>query len=526
MRGTILPPVQVPNLPGTDRLAGGLRIELRGVNFEGATVLSREELAGIAAPYTGREVTVADLEMLRDEVTLTYVERGYATSGAVLPDQEIEDGIVTIYCIEGRLEAIWVETDGRFRAAVIRDRIRLGDGPVNVNEIERELELLQQDRRIRAVDAELVPSETRGFSILKVGLREGRPYQARVFFDNHRAPSVGSYQGSVEASLPNVTGFGDRLEALYSQTEGMKRVDALYEFPLPRWRTKWDAHLQWSDADIVQGPFESLDISSSLITFGSTLSHTFYHSPRTEVSGFFTGEWRRSKSYLFGSGFAFAPGPADDGEATAMVLRAGLDVAIRTRRQAFAARTRVSRGIDVLGATTNPKNVPDGEFWSWLTQLQYAVRLPWLGAQVVSRFDLQLADRPLLAMEQLTIGGRASVRGYRENQVVGDKGVVGSVELRIPVWLRSEGQPVLELAPFFDAGRSWSDHRVDLLGNPAPGFGDVNLFGVGIGARFALTDWLRANVYWAQRLNDAGYRPDWDLQDSSVYFQVTTELPE
>lgn len=524
-RGAILPEVAVPKLPGTAALSAGTRVLLRGVRFEGVTVLSRAELAAIASPYTGREVTIADLEMLRDEVTLAYVERGYPTSGALVPDQPLEDGVVTVLVIEGRLERIVVETDGRFRPSAIRERIHVPDGPVNVKQIERELELLQQDPRIRAVDAELLPSEVRGLSILKVAIREGEPWRVRSFVDNYRAASIGSYQGSLDVDFPNVTGFGDRLEARYSRTLGLNRVTGRYEWPLPRWNTTWDAHMQWSDADVIQDPFDDLGIASALVTVGSTIRYTPYHSTRTELGLFVTGDWRHSKSYLFGQGFAFAPGPDGDGVAQAAILRFGMDVAIRTRRQAFAGRTQVSRGLQVLGATNNSGRVPDGTFWSWLSQAQYAARLPWLGMQVVARADLQLADRPLLAMEQLAIGGHATVRGYRENQIVGDSGVIGSVELRVPVWRRAEGEPVLELAPFFDAARSWSHGQTDQFGTAVPDFGTVNLFSAGIGARIAITDQLRAQVYWGQRLNDEGLRPGWDLQDTGVQFRVTAGFP-
>jgi hemolysin activation/secretion protein len=43
------------------------------------------------------------------------------------------------------------------------------------------------------------------------------------------------------------------------------------------------------------------------------------------------------------------------------------------------------------------------------------------GDQYVLRNDLQLAKDPLLPLEQFTVGGASTVRGYRENQLVKDK---------------------------------------------------------------------------------------------------------
>ena len=63
---------------------------------------------GVAALADGREVSAADLETLRDRLTLAYVQRGYVNSGVVLPDQAIDDGLVTFQAVEGRLSEIIV----------------------------------------------------------------------------------------------------------------------------------------------------------------------------------------------------------------------------------------------------------------------------------------------------------------------------------------------------------------------------------------------------------------------------------
>jgi len=46
------------------------------------------------------------------------------------------------------------------------------------------------------------------------------------------------------------------------------------------------------------------------------------------------------------------------------------------------------------------------------------------------------------------------VRGYRQNQVVADNGVVGGVEVRIPLTSSVE---TFQLIPFFDMGTAWNN---------------------------------------------------------------------
>jgi hemolysin activation/secretion protein len=57
---------------------------------------------------------------------------------------------------------------------------------------------------------------------------------------------------------------------------------------------------------------------------------------------------------------------------------------------------------------------------------------PW-DTEILFRTDLQLANNPLLPLEQLAVGGRYTVRGYQENQLVRDNGVIAQLEARVPV---------------------------------------------------------------------------------------------
>lgn len=52
---------------------------------------------------------------------------------------------------------------------------------------------------------------------------------------------------------------------------------------------------------------------------------------------------------------------------------------------------------------------------------------------LVSSLNVQLSSDSLLPIEQITLGGVNSVKGYRQNLSIGDNGVIGNVELQIPL---------------------------------------------------------------------------------------------
>ena len=59
-----------------------------GRGDRGQHLLPPTALDAIARPYEGREVTLEELFRLKDELTPAFVDAGYITPGATLPDHE------------------------------------------------------------------------------------------------------------------------------------------------------------------------------------------------------------------------------------------------------------------------------------------------------------------------------------------------------------------------------------------------------------------------------------------------------
>jgi hemolysin activation/secretion protein len=453
-------------------------------------------------------------------LTLSYVDRGYVTSGAVLPEQTIEDGIVSFEIIEGSLSGVAIQNEGgRFRDSYLRKRIAPEErAPLNIYSLERRLQIIQQDRRIRRVEARLLPSSTRGLATLELVVSEAPPYRVGADFSNYRNPTIGSYGGEIRVGFDNAFGVGDEIFLRGTFTEGLLQGEGRFVVPLNAWDTTLTLRYQQSEADVVLDPIASaLDIESRSRTIGAELRQPLYRSTQTRFETFLRGELRRSKSLLDGEGFSFTIDPDEDGVSKVSVLRWGLEWTHRSRFQALALRSIVSGGLNAFDATDSPDPYPDGQFVAWLAQLQWALRLPWLGAEILTRGDLQLANDRLLPLEQFAMGGRYTVRGYRENTLVRDNGVVGSVELRVPIYERVEPRLRVDLVPFVDAGHSWNSRSEEI--------GLQTLVSVGIGTRMTLTEWGFLEFYWGRALKEATRVGDHDPQDDGLHFRVSLDWP-
>ena len=509
-----LPKIKLPEGETSESLAAGRQVFVRAYALSGNTVIDDETLLELTRPYENRNVTFAELAALRDAITKTYIDAGYATSGAVIPRQALDAGVLRIEIQEGVLNHVESNTDGRLRAKYVRDRLtRNNDEIVNIGTLERRLQILQnQDERIQQITASLRPSEQRGSSVLDVTVREAKPWSIRTEFSNHESPSVGEFRGLIEASHNNITGYGDRLALSYRLSEGLRSIKGSYKVPLNRYDVSLELYAQDTRSEVVEEPFSELDVQNESQTAGVALSVPVHRTAASLVTLSLAGEYRRGESSLLGSPFSFSAG-AEDGISDIAVLRFSQSLTLRKPRHALSVLSTFSAGLNALGSTRHAGEIPDSQFGAWLAQAQFARRLQTWNAQFTARGALQLSTAPLLGLEQFALGGNASVRGYRENALVRDNGAVASFGITVPVIMRRVEVPALQVGPFVDAGYSWSHTGTT---------GKTFIWSAGVSAHWSLTDNARLDVSWAHDFNDLPGNEDTGFQRHGITIKLSS----
>jgi hemolysin activation/secretion protein len=506
-------PPQVPADLDTDSRA---RVLVRHIVLDGNTVFSTEELRReVLARYEGRALSGDDIEALRRELTEHYVKRRYVNSGALIPDQDLAEGRLTVRIIEGRLTEVLVRGTTRLDPQYVRSRIALeAVGPLNAERLYHRLVLLQQDPRIAELHAELRPGASPGEAVLAVDVSEAGAHRLAVSYANNRSPVSGANRFEVFVADENLTGRGDVLAARLGWTGGLNDMRFSYALPLTPRETLLALRAERSRSTVIEQPFRELGIAGNIEGYAVSLVHPFVRRIEETVSAGLTLERRRSETFLFGEPFSFSPG-VQDGVSVVTALRFSLEWIARDARSVLAARSTVSRGIGALGATRNV-GPPDGRFIAWLGQAQWLYRWP-NEVRALGRADVQLARDALLPIEKFPIGGAASVRGYRENQFVRDNGWAASLELRLPVARLplapvAAGDGQLELAPFVDWGRAWNRSEPH-----------TSLASIGIGVHWTPARQLFLQAYKGfplRRLERAGG----SAQDRGIHFAIGLQL--
>lgn len=497
-------PTPTPS-PTPSPTPGTPTVSVNQIDVSGSTIFSEDQLQEVVQPFEGRSLTLEELQEAADRITQLYLNEGYLTSRAVLVDQEVVDGVVQVQVIEGSLQSIEIEGNQRVRDSYIRSRVALGaDTPLNQFDLEDQLRLLRLNPLFENVEASLRAGSGLGQSILTVRVTEANPFSGSVSLDNFSPPSVGSERMNLELGYRNLTGYGDSLSAAYRRTTtgGSSLFDFNYRIPINPMEGTIALRAAPSDYRITDPEFDALDINGNTDLYEISFRQPLWRSPREE--------------FALSLGFSYR-----DGETlfenllleanTISAIRFGQDLVRRDPQGAWALRSQFSLGTGLFDATTSGN--PDGEFFSWLAQIQ---RVQTLGTNhlLIIQGDLQLTPDPLLPAEQLAIGGGQSLRGYVQNARLGDNGFRISVEDRITLARNESGASTFQLAPFVDFGAVWNNSD-----SPVPTPDQSFLAGIGLGILWQPTSQFQIRLDGALPLIDLDDRGE-NAQDEAVYFNV------
>jgi hemolysin activation/secretion protein len=508
-------PESVRDIPGT--------ITVEQFEFVGNTVFTSVELNQAIANFTQQPVSFAQLVQAAQKITELYVSRGYITTGAYVPEQSLTSGRVKIQIVEGSLGEIEVDVTGRLKDSYVRDRLEAKiETPLNINQLQSALQLLQLNPLIESLNAELSAGITPGTNILSVSVISADSFKLETRLNNNRNQSIGSFERGVQLEEANLLGIGDRLRLTYDNTQGSNQFGGGYTLPLNTSGGSLGFNFRWGQNEIVQSSLAKIDIDIESRNYDLTWRQPLLQKATPNVSqelavNVSLGR-RASDSTIMDQPEPLAPGANEQGEIRTSVVSFGQEWLQRNRRQVIAANSQFNLGVDVLDATILPEE-PDGKFFSWRGQFSYLRSLSKtpqeFGSTLLLRSELQLASDPLILTEQFGLGGATTVRGYRQDALLTDSGFLATAELRLPIARFEPINATLQVAPFIDLGTGWNnDHQKTEVST---------LIGTGFGLLLQTPERFSARVDWGIPLLHNDDRGS-SLQSNGVYLQLQYNL--
>jgi hemolysin activation/secretion protein len=495
-----------------------VKIKVQGFRFQGNTVFNNQELEKVLSDFVGQEITFTDLSKISDKITDYYVEQGYINSGAyigVAENQSLKayNAIVTVSIVEGQIEKINIVGGQRLHNYI---RARISQPILNNQRLLSTLQLLQQDPLIEKITASLKEGAKPSQAILDINVQPRQEFNINIGLDNYRSPVIGTFQRRIDISHNNLLGLGDGLSISYRNTDGSNAIALGYSVPV----NSNNGTIRFLYANItnniIEQPLNSLDIVADAlayeISFRQPLIQQASANSAQELALGLTVSRLESESSLQNTPFPISAGADASGRTRIFALRFFQDWSNRSLTEALSARSTLSLGLDAMDSTINAIP-PDGQFFSWVGEALWLKRLGNSNTSVAIRSRLQLADRPLPAFEQISLGGISTVRGYRQDTFISDNGFLLSTELRIPAWETTTQE--LQVIPFIDFGTSWN--------NSSDTFSpDGSLTSIGLALQYR-SDRFNARLDWGIPLNEINSNSN-TWQENGIYFSLNYQL--
>ncbi|MGD2169556.1 MAG: ShlB/FhaC/HecB family hemolysin secretion/activation protein [Chlamydiota bacterium] len=404
-----------------------------GINIVDVYVPDEKAFIKEMQQFLGLPLKPSLIKEIKQQAVQYYQKRGFLLVGVLVPvEQDISNGVLKIIINIGRLGKIKASGAKYFSNEKLASELRVKEGEyLQKDVILSDLNWMNQNP-FRASDVVLEQGENFGETDLTLSTIDRWPVRFFGGYENTGNQIAGSSRFLTGINLGNLFKIGHQLNYLFRFSPQFNKWwghSGSYIAPLP-WRHIFEAYgfythakpdvdvgfdsngKSWQLAGRYKIPFQTgflnnlifigyeFQRSNNFLTFGDTLLFDRY----IDISQFLVGyeafiEYKAGKTKI-GAEIFLSPG----------------NMTAFNNDQSFAQEQEGAKSNYIFGRTRLEQSVymPKGAFW-WLDIL------------------FQQASGKLLPTEQFSLGGFYTIRGYDENEVIGDNGILIKNELHFPV---------------------------------------------------------------------------------------------
>lgn len=486
--------------PGWAGMPQEFKFTVKQFQVEGVSPLSQAFLDDYFKPLANRPYTLKQLQELSKALEQVIREQGYPFYRVIVPPQTLSTGAVKLQVVAFTLGNIDVEGNHYFsRNNIIASLPVLGKSPSpNTQELSENLKVANKHPS-KQVQVIFKPSPTPDKLDAKIAVSEHRPYQASLVANNYGTTSSGDYRLIGQLQYSNLWGRDHILNGSYStspdQANHVQQYGVNYSLPvyaLKGWLSAYYAYSSVNTGTVAtdltvtgSGEMYGLHYQQFLPKLGK-----YEHSVDLGIDNRYFINDIQFKNNPVGGNVRSAPfSVLYKGEYPWQNTQTGYYLQWVSNTDFGGHNTETYYQASRLHAKQN---------WDLLRYgSSFGIGLKeWLMQTSLSG---QYSHNPLIAGEQLGIGGSFDVRGYAQRETGADSGQIVKLELSSPAWPALslvEGQKT-NVFIFYDYGHG------HLQSTTSGQVKDWSLSGTGIGARLQWRENFMGNIAFATALDTA-----------------------
>lgn len=507
------PQVEMPEV-----LKDGACMEITSLDVQGAKIIPADYVNVLTGEYVGRCLTLEHINVLLAEISNWYLDRGYVTTRAYLPPQDLSAGMLRIVVIEGRAEELQFrpEMGTRSRLATAFPEVK-GD-VLNIRDLEQGLDQLN---RLPSNDAKLKlePGAEAGGTVVVIENTPKKRWRLSYTEDNTGSKSTGVRQRTISVEADDVLGLNEawtldiKPDRSKTETSGTRTISGSLSIPYGYWTISYSDSwfTYYSTVQATTQNYRSTGVSRQRAVSVERVI-TRDQDSKTSVEGKLTH--KATRNYIAGV-------PLETQSRELAIGKFTIHHSTKLVGGSLTTSGTYEKGLRVLGAKRDKNlllNDPHAQFEKYSLSASYS--RPFQVGQKNFNASIsaagQLTPQTLYGSERISVGGLSSVRGFKEEYASGDVG--GYVRTELSWYPPQVGVELIDrvfgaFAPYaaLDGGWIQSDPNEELEGG--------TLTGWAIGLR-TYGGYLTIDVAWAEPIS----KPDYISRNAGqLYASVSME---
>ena len=472
-------------------------ITLKHIQFEGVTILGDMELRGIVEPFLNTPMTYEQMLEIGMVVEQYYRKNNYLAR-AVLPPQDLTDGLLTVDVIESVFSKVEIEQEladlpntQAHVEAIIEAQQRTGE-PLNTKSLDRALALANEVPGMNA-EGSLRQGREAGETELLLKLYQGRTRQAELTIDNGGSRATGFMRTLITLNWFNPNDLGDLLNVVAVRTQGSNYARLAYSLPVGTDGWRMGLNVSTMDYEVIVGEQGMVGAVGRAVTKGLEWVYPLLRAPdssatvtltadskkfeNTSAQGLLMSDYQSKVLAAQVSGFYRDLNPGGGTGTYALQLSHGnvnLDGSLNQQTDRSGPQTAGTFNKIRLNAS-----------WQQALSTKTSAFVSYAG---------QLTDTNLDSSEKMQLGGMNGIRAYPTGEGSGSEAQLIQLELRHQL------ESGISLATFYDWGQVWLQNNPNFPGGPQDNSHIYKGFGASIGYTF--DNGLSLKATWARKDGD------------------------
>ena len=492
--GVLPKPVEPPTPP--IELTTGLTLSatgpktVTGVSFTPTGVLSDKVLLAVSDNFRGKPISLETIRDVLEAMNAAYRDAGFELSRALLPEQHIDDGVLTIQLVDAVIGRIALENREDIKEDYVLRQLGLSPGDfIDLYALEVAIRRYNANNKSK-ITSELAAGSGFGETDIFIDVAEPDPIELPTISVNNYSNQISDWQaGTFSTTLNNLIGIDDELSLSFSDSNGSVSQGASLSVPLSDDGTNLTVSHTSTRTKSTSGSEDTVGYRGNSKSSGISISHPVV----------FTDDYSMYVSGSYGQSNADLIQPV-----TGVTLSKS-----ETKKFSLGMPMSYSTGLTTISfspvwSVINSKTViPETNIWVQKAQADIAVA-QYINPYVTANLRTKLVysgSRHMVNMpsEGLTIGGPGSVRAYQPSESSGYQGYFVSAELRTDLanW---DNMSMPDFAPniqpyvFVDHAMAQTQYKKRIRADYWSGAG----IGISIPSLF---NFLTFDAYWAHPLD-------------------------